>query len=248
MKAFLLSAGYGKRLRPITNTIPKCMVEINGYPLLAWWFKLFQENEVDEVLINTHHLHEQVSEFIESYNKKNNKLKVLEAYEKELLGSGGTIRENLDFIDGDEDFLICNADNLTDISLNYLLAIHKEKKPLLSMALFKPDNFRECGTVELDPQNWIINFEEKKENPRGEWANAGIYITSKRIGDHIPDKNLVDLGQDVLSNIVGDMYGYKMNEYLIDIGSWSNYKKAQKEWQYDYNKNAFANKLLWRGN
>ena len=71
MKAFLLAAGLGSRLSPITDTIPKCLVEIAGHPMLDWWAKLLEENGIREVLINTHYLHEQVHDYIEKFNKKN---------------------------------------------------------------------------------------------------------------------------------------------------------------------------------
>ena len=71
MKAYLLAAGLGTRLRPLTNIIPKCLIDIAGKPLMQWWLELFERYSVSEVLVNTHYLAEQVHAFIESYNTGN---------------------------------------------------------------------------------------------------------------------------------------------------------------------------------
>ena len=105
MKAFLMAAGLGTRLRPITNTIPKCMVPIQGKPLLAWWMDLFEKHGVSDVLINTHYLPESVRKFIDFYNKNpEHHTKMIESYEPILLGSAGTLRKNRDFVAGENSF------------------------------------------------------------------------------------------------------------------------------------------------
>ena len=104
MKAFLLAAGSGLRLRPITNSIPKCLVPINGIPLLHYWIKLFELHGINEVLINVYHLSEQIIHFCNTYGGS---LKIKLYKEKYLLGSLGTIIKNRDFIKKEEKFLIC---------------------------------------------------------------------------------------------------------------------------------------------
>lgn len=109
MKAFLLAAGYGTRLKPFTDTVPKCMMPICGKPLLSWWMELFEKHSVTEVLVNTHYLPDAVREFVQIYNAKNTGVRLIEAYEKELLGSGGTILANKGFVESESDFfsLLC---------------------------------------------------------------------------------------------------------------------------------------------
>lgn len=82
MKAFLLAAGYGTRLKPFTDTVPKCMMPICGKPLLSWWMELFEKHSVTEVLVNTHYLPDAVREFVQIYNAKNTGVRLIEAYEK----------------------------------------------------------------------------------------------------------------------------------------------------------------------
>ncbi len=230
MKAFLLAAGYGTRLRPLTNTIPKCLVPICGKPLLAWWVDLFEKYDVKEVMINTHYLPDAVREFIKRHNQKNKQVKLIEFYEPELLGSGGTILANKAFVENEEDFLICYADNLTNLNLKKLVEFHKTQTSLLTMALFHTNKPKECGIAAIDENGLIYEFVEKPQFPKSNLANAGVYVTNRNIFKYIPVKQTCDFGKDVLPKLVNKMYGYQINDYLLDIGNLDNYEKAQKEW------------------
>ena len=248
MKAFLLAAGFGTRLRPITDTIPKCLVPIKGHPLLAWWLQLLQKHGVTEVLINTHYLPEPVRSFIKTYNAKQTGLTVFEAYEPELLGSGGTIRTNRDFVDGEDSFLICYADNLTDANLTNFQRFHKDHGAPLSMALFHTNVPKQCGIAALDANDRIVEFVEKPENPKSNLANAGMYIADRKIFAYLDDsKTPLDFGKDVLPKLVGQMYGWNTEGYLIDIGTMENYKRANEEWVHDYNEDSSENQFYRRG-
>lgn len=238
MKAFLLAAGYGRRLKPITDRTPKCLVDINGQPLLAWWFKLLKEHGIKEVLVNTHYLAEQVISFIETYNKTN-ELQVIPVYEPQLLGSGGTVAANFGFVENEEDFLICYADNLTDLNLRHLWNYHKKNNGALTLALFRTKSPQDCGIAVVNEQNGIVKFEEKPKSPVGNLANGGVYVANKNIFDYFPQIENFDFGHDVLPLLLGKMYGYEMPGYLMDIGTFKNYEKAKKEWGYDYYKDTF---------
>jgi mannose-1-phosphate guanylyltransferase len=232
MKAFLLAAGYGTRLRPLTNTVPKCMVPIQGKPLLAWWMQLFARHHVTDVLLNTHYLPETIRDYINNYNEKNTGTQLHEFYEPVLLGSGGTVQANQEFVAGEDDFLICYADNLTNTNLSDMIAFHKQKQGLLTMGLFHTNNPRGCGIAAVNDHDLIYEFIEKPEQPKSNLANAGIYVVNHKIFDYIPQsKELLDFGKDVLPLLVNKMYGYEIRDYILDIGTWPNYEKAQKEWR-----------------
>lgn len=229
MKAFLLAAGYGTRLKPLTDTTPKCLIPICGKPLLQWWMDLFWQHGITDVLINTHYLRDQVADFI-SENNRVGKVKLHEAFERQLLGSGGTIREQKNFVKDEESFLICYADNLTNMNLSALMDFHQKNNGILSMALFHTNVPKQCGIVELDSENRIIDFVEKPEIPKSNLANAGVYAVGKEIFSCLPARKVLDFGKDVLSQLTGKMYGWHMQNYLIDVGTIENYQKAQKEW------------------
>lgn len=234
MKAFLLAAGYGTRLRPITDTIPKCLIQINGKPLLEWWFELFQRYGIDEVLVNTHYKADQVGEFVSGYTKLHRDMKVTVFYEEKLLGSGGTVNANRDFIDRDETFLICYADNLTDVNLKELTDKHRGNGTVLTMALFHANMPRQCGIAVVDEKGLITEFVEKPKNPKSDLANAGIYVADSRLFEYFENKDFCDFGNDILPKLVGVMYGYEIQAYLRDIGTLQNLQSAREEWLYDH--------------
>lgn len=232
MKAFLIAAGLGTRLRPITNTIPKCMVPIKGRPLLSWWMELFEKHNVSDVLINTHYLAEPVRNFISSYNRQSNKVRIYESYEPTLLGSAGTLKENKKFVEDESSFLICYADNLTNINLSELIFWHEQVNPVLTMGLFYTNNPTGCGIATLNDKHIITEFVEKPKHPASNLANAGIYVAGQEIFNYIPaGKGETDMGKDVLPLLIGKMAGYEIKDYLLDIGTIGNYQKAQEEWQ-----------------
>ena len=236
MKAFLLAAGLGTRLRPLTLSVPKCLVPINGKPLLQWWIELFRKHGISEVMINTSYLRDQVAEFIHKNNASNSGVTLYETYEPQLLGSGGTVRNNKQFVQNEESFMIAYADNLTDTDLSAFQTFHKDicipKNGVLSMALFRTNVPKQCGIAELDSESRITAFTEKPEHPVSNLANAGIYIARSEIFNYLPEAELLDFGKDVLPKFTGRMFGWENTGYLLDIGTPENYNKAQSEWRH----------------
>jgi len=229
MKAFLLSAGLGTRLRPLTDTVPKCLVPIKGKPLLTYWIELFERHSITDVLINTHYLHAQVHDYIKQHNISRKNPHIREFYEPELLGSGGTVSANRDFVVDEEFFFICYADNLTNIDLTAMLNFHIKHNSPFTMALFRAANPSQCGIVDLDKDNRIIKFEEKPQNPKSNLANAGLYIAGNNLFEKFPHRSFIDFGKDIIPLLAGNMYGWETSDYLIDIGTPNNYKKAQED-------------------
>jgi mannose-1-phosphate guanylyltransferase len=227
VKAFLLAAGHGTRLRPITNTIPKCLVPINNKPLLLWWVELFEKHEVNEVLINLHHFPGQVIDFIDGLETG---IKFHFFTEEKLLGSGGTLRHNKKFAENESEVLIAYADNLTNYNLTRFREFHRKNNKIFSMALFNSGNPSSCGIALLDKNNTIIEFEEKPQNPKSNLANAGLYFAKPEVLDMIPDIELADIGFHLLPRLVNRMAGWKTDDYLIDIGTIENLRKAESEW------------------
>jgi mannose-1-phosphate guanylyltransferase len=227
MKAFLLAAGLGTRLKPITNEIPKCLVPINGKPLLEWWIKLLENHDVSEVLINLHHFPEQVKEFLSLHS---NNVKFHFYFEEILLGSAGTLRMNKNFVKGEKEFYILYADNLTNINLTKFRNFHHTHSHPFSMALFHSQNPKACGIAELNNEGVVIDFEEKPKNPKSNLANAGIFISSPDVLEMIPDNDLTDIGFDLIPKLVGKMKGWITSDFLLDIGTLENLKKAEAEW------------------
>ncbi len=228
MKAFLLCAGLGTRLRPITHHTPKCLVPIGGRPLLAIWLHLFRRCGVTDVLINTHHLAEKVVSYLQGWHGPP---AVSVTYEPELLGSAGTLGANWNFVAGDEAFLVCNGDNLTDIDLAELARRHARSPKLVTMAVFRTDRAKECGVVELDGNGEVLTFEEKPLAPRSNLANAGVYVMSTRVRSKLPETRPADIGHDLLPRCAGELGAWVWEGLLLDIGTPEAYARAQKVWR-----------------
>lgn len=229
MKAFLLAAGFGTRLRPLTDTIPKCLIPIDGKPLLEYWLALFRRHGVTAVLINTHYLRDSVREFIDRHNRAGRQPQIMEFYEPELLGSGGTVAANRGFVAGEPSFFICYADNLTNIDLTELRRQHEHCGAPLTMALFRAGNPSQCGIATLDDTGRITEFVEKPTKPASNLANAGVYIAGPELFSYFPERTFSDFGKDVLPRLVGCMSGWETKDYLLDIGTPENYQKAQED-------------------
>jgi mannose-1-phosphate guanylyltransferase len=229
MKALLLSAGLGTRLRPITDTIPKCLVPINGKPLLEYWLENLSKVGVDKFLINTSYLHSQVEEFV---NKSKYRDKITLIYEDKLLNTGGTLLKNKDFFD-DEAFMLIHADNLSFCNFNDFIITHQNrvKKCEITMMLFRSDNPSSCGIVELDKDNIVQKFYEKVTNPPSTLANGAVYICEASIFNFLEslDKKDIDFSNDVLPKYMGKINTYLNNIYHRDIGTLESYAKAQVE-------------------
>jgi mannose-1-phosphate guanylyltransferase len=237
MRAFLLAAGKGTRLKPYTDTHPKCLIPIHGQPLLGIWMDLLEKHGVQEVLVNTHHHAGQVEAFLKQRQPQTS-MTLHWVYEPHLLGSAGTLWHNRRFVDGEKDFIIAYADNLTDLNLTKMIDFHHHIRSMggvLTMGLMQAPDPKACGIAALDAEGRIVGFVEKPDHPTGDLANAGIYIASREIfADAAPGQTnpgeVFDVGHHLLPRLVGRMYGYPIEDYLRDIGTHAAYQNALKEW------------------
>lgn len=228
MKAVLLAAGNGTRLRPLTLHTPKCLIPINGIPLMTYWFNLFRRYGIDEVFINLSYFPEHVEEYI---SQNANDLKVHLFYEKKPLGSLGTLLENKNFFSKGEDTFIFYSDNLTNINLIEFQRYHNSHSFPFTMGLFRTNKPQACGIAEMNQDYTITDFIEKPKFPKSNLANAGIYLTNNDIFNFIPlslNKDILDIGFDLLPLLVNHMKGYEIPELLIDVGTLSNLHSAEK--------------------
>jgi len=228
MRAILLAAGCGTRLRPITNTIPKCLVQIKGQPLLEIWLDRLTLAGMGPFLVNTHYLAEQVDAFIESSRYKD---QVTLEYEPELHGTAGTLIANLDFFKGQDGMLI-HADNYCLADFSAFVQAHEQRPAecVMTMMTFQTDTPSTCGIVELDGRGVVIGFHEKVAKPPGNLANGAIYILSSELLERLEyDLHSVkDFSTEVLNRFVGQIYTYETKGVFLDIGTPKSYEQANK--------------------
>ena len=232
MRALLLAAGLGTRLRPLTHYLPKCLVPIHGKPLLDYWLENILDNSVgsvDSVVINTHHLARQVENHLRSSKWRK---RVTIVREETLLGTGGTIVKNRRLFQ-DEPFLVVHADNLTIFDMHEFARCHAERKSniKITMMVFETDAPQSCGIVELDMDGVVQAFHEKVVNPPGNLANGAVYIFDPEVIDWMADLNrkMIDISTDVIPNFVGRIYAYHNIQYHRDIGTFQSWQAAHRD-------------------
>src|SRR5262249_42028595 len=231
MKAFLLAAGLGTRLRPLTDHTPKCMIPIGDQPLLDIWLDALAKAGVDEVLINLHHLAHVVRTHLAA---RGGPPSVRLVEEPRLLGSAGPLPANRGFVAGEPMFLAVYADNLTDFDLRVLVDAHRDGGAIATLSLFRAPRPRECGIVEVQDGR-VIGFVEKPANPRGDLANAGMYAFHPSVLDLIAEPAAaapLDIGYHLLPRLVGRARTVTLDgSYCIDIGTPAALERARDDWQ-----------------
>ncbi len=227
MKAFLLAAGHGTRLRPLTDTTPKCLLPIRGVPLLGIWLDLCRQYGIDEVLINTHSHRDSVK----NYARRNGRgLTVGITEEAALLGSAGTLLENRAWIGQDSEFWVFYGDVLTNANLARMLEFHREHREVATVGVYEVSNPKQCGIVTVDAGGIVRDFVEKPESPSSNLAFAGLMVAAPAVFEPIPHQTPADIGFHLLPRIVGRMAAYPISEYLVDIGTREKYEYAQRTW------------------
>jgi mannose-1-phosphate guanylyltransferase len=227
LKAFLLAGGYGTRLRPLTDSLPKCLVPIQGKPLLDIWLDLCARSGITEVLINLHAHARLVEDHLKG---KYSPVSVRVAHEDQLLGSAGTIAANREWVNSDLAFWIFYSDVLTNTNLRRMTEFHFLHGAVATVGLYQVPDPSRCGVTLTDSSGVITSFEEKPENPRSNWVFSGLLLASPMLLDFIPPIVPADIAFDVLPRLLGKLQAYHINDYVLDIGTVPNYQRAQSTW------------------
>lgn len=227
MKAFLLLAGHGTRLRPLTDSVPKCLLPVRGRPLLDIWLDLCARSGITEVLLNLHAHADMIERHLELCRAP---VKTYLTREEHLLGSAGTIAANRDWVGPESDFWVIYSDVLTNTDLQRMKQFHFRHGAIATLGLYEVADPSQCGVALTDEHGRIVDFQEKPANPHGNSVFSGLMIAQKRFLDFIPSELPADLGFHVLPRLRGKMQAYPIADYLLDIGSHANYARAQQTW------------------
>ncbi len=229
MKALLLAAGLGTRLRPMTANLPKCLVPIHGKPLLAHWLEILIQNGIEHVFINTHYLPEMVRCFVHSHPFRE---KVTLTHEEVLLGTAGTILKNRHWLE-QEPFLMAHADNLTRFDVQAFIQTHEQRARGVEMTMmtFETDAPKNCGIVEVDEKKIVIKFHEKVPNPPNNHANAAVYILEPTIIKFLQSLNreVIDFSNEVIPDYISRIQIFLNRDYHRDIGTPESLRLAEEE-------------------
>jgi mannose-1-phosphate guanylyltransferase len=227
VKAFLLAGGFGERLRPLTLSMPKCLVPINGVPLLDIWLDLCAVHGITEVLLNVSQQPDLVRAHLARRRAQPLVHLVVEAAPR---GSASTVYAHRDFVALEEDFWILYADTLSNVDLSAMHDAHRRHDGVATLGLFRAPVPTAVGIVDLTPDGRIVRFTEKPTHPTSDLANAGICLARIALLDFIPTTPMVDFGHHVFPSLAGRLNGHVIDQFVLDIGTPPALEAAQTAW------------------
>ncbi len=225
MKALVLIGGFGTRLRPITYTVPKQLIPIAGKPVLYHVFDLIP-SDVEEVVLATGYKAEVIEAYVRAHPPP---WPVRTVAESEPLGTGGGMKNAGSGMS--DPFLLLNSDVVAAVDLSALLALHRQRGGIGTMALAEVEDTRPYGVAALGPNDRIEAFVEKPEpkDAPSHWINAGLAVWARSVLDRIPAGRSVSFEREVVPELLPlGMYGFRLPKYWDDAGTPERLLRAQQ--------------------
>ncbi len=231
MRALILAAGEGTRLRPLTADRPKPMLPVGGSPILEHLVRHLRRHGIREIAINLHYKPEAIVEHFGDGQRFD--VSITYSPEAELLGSAGAARQ-LDWF-FDDTFLVLYGDVLTDLNLTALVEHHHARAAAGTITLYEAEDPTRCGIVKLAHDDRVVQFVEKPPSASfGTLANAGVYVLEPSVLRAVPPGQPFDFGHDLFPLLLEQgvpLYGYRAASYVLDIGSPERYAQAEADFR-----------------
>jgi len=233
VKALVLAAGLGTRMRPLTERMPKCLLPLGGRPVLAHILELLSRHRFSEVFVNLFWHGDAVREAIGDGEAFGQRIHYLQ--EQELSGTAGPIRKLAHDL-RDDTFLVLNGDNLTDMDLTALIAFHRDGGADFTVALHRERlaDLPEKSVVDTGPDGRVRSFVEKPGPTQlvSDWSSGGLYVLEPAVIDYIPEGRPYDIGHELIPALLRDgrnVFGFESDFYLVDIGTPKAYARAEED-------------------
>ncbi len=229
VKAMVLAAGLGTRLRPFTQDKPKCLMPLAGRPLIDWTLRWLVSCGITECVINLHYCPEKVRDFVGEGNAYG--LGVRYSYEQKLLGTAGAVKKVADFFD--QPFYVIYSDNFSQWNLRELKDRFDKTHPVAAMAVHWRDDVTQSGMIEFDQSNRILRMVEKPkpDEVTSHYVSAGFFYLHPGVLDYVPENEFYDFGFDVFPKMLKQgehIYAVKMEDPIIGIDTVEAYKRANQ--------------------
>ena len=221
----ILCGGLGTRLRNVVNDRPKSMAMVGGRPFLEWWLLRLSYFSCHRVILCIGYMGDCIREYFGDGNRLG--LTLMYSEEKQLLGTGGALRQAVDLCESDST-LVLNGDSWCEVDLHQLHAWHEEQKAEGTLLLTHVEDGQRYGQVSVNDDGEIVEFSEKNKKGHGSgWVNAGVYIFRRKLLDSMTLEGTVSLEKDVLPEWVGKgLFGYRGTGEFVDIGLPESYARA----------------------
>ncbi|MBI2650811.1 NTP transferase domain-containing protein [Candidatus Woesearchaeota archaeon] len=226
-KAVLLVGGRGTRLKPLTDKIPKALLEVKGKTITEHLFDLLKKYGIRDVVLCTGYLRDKIKEHFGDGSTLGINITYIE--EKEPLGTAGPLKLARKYLK--DSFIVSNGDELKNINIPRMFRLHKRKNALATIALTTVEDPSHYGVARLDGSR-IIEFVEKPSNPPSNLINAGFYILEPEVIDMIPN-GFSMLEKDVFPKLakMGRLRGFPFAGQWFDIGNIERYRIAERKWK-----------------
>lgn len=230
MKAMILAAGLGKRLRPLTHRLPKTLLPLNGRPLIYYTLMLLKKHGITDVIINLHHQGQKIMDTLGDGSALG--FNIAYSFEPEILGTGGGLKRVRQML-CEELFLVINSDVLADLNIDKVVEFHKRKKAAVTMVLREDRDVDTWGTIEIDSEDRVRRILGKpSQSPRGTLKRmfTGIHLIEPTVFRYIPNHGYYNIMDAYLKMLQKDEYiaGYEMKGYWMDVGTPNRYQKTQR--------------------
>lgn len=233
MKAIIVAGGIGERLKPLTNNIPKPMVEVDGQPILLHTINLFKENGIQDFIIALCFLPNVITDFFGDGKKFGVNIKYTFEDPKVPLGTAGAISLAKDLIE--DTFIVAYADILRDLDIKKMINFHKKNKAFTTINIYRRKSRDAKSMVIISKDKRIVKFIERPNqddlDKKYIWSNGSFYIFEPQIFEFIPGDKKVDFGKDVFPKLLESkklLYGFPSKGYFMDIGNLEKLGSARK--------------------
>lgn len=234
MRALILAAGLGTRLKPLTNQLPKVMVNIAGKPLLLYHLQSLKKSGCKNIWINLHHFPDSIKSYFGDGTKFG--VKITYSFEEKLLGTAGALKNPKSRIEKEfrkGRFLVVYGDNLIDFDYSKLIKFHQAKKSFLTLAVYHSDEPWTKGVIKTNQQRRVLDFIEKPAQDAiiSHQVNGGIYLCQPEVLDYIPP-SFSDFGCDIFPKLIKEnlpLYALKPDYYFQDVGTQKGLEKARRD-------------------
>jgi len=219
----ILAGGFGTRLQSVVKDVPKCMAEVAGKPFLKHMFNYLEKESFDHIVLSLGYKADIIEEWIKTEDFP---FTISTVIEKEPLGTGGAIAFAFREIESTKAYVF-NGDTFFDVETDQLYALHFDKKSDISIALKPMQDFDRYGSVDIDNNQRIINFNEKKYCKKG-LINGGMYLINRDLFKRLALNDKFSFEKDVLESRINELaiYGCLQEGYFIDIGIPGDFEKA----------------------
>lgn len=229
VRVFVLAAGVGTRLMPLTGEIAKPMVPIVNRPVMEHTIRRLARTGFRQLMVNLHYLPDAIRGYFGDGSRWG--LEIGYSEEERLLGTAGGVKRCEDFLREKGTFLVVSGDALTDVDLLEMLRFHKEGGALATIMVTPVEDVSHYGVVMSDGAGRVTGFQEKpaEAEARSRVANSGIYAFEPEIFEEIPEGRPYDFGRELFPALIesrAPLHAWSHRYYWNDVGSIEQYQRG----------------------